>query len=74
LERNKADDRKVLSHLDLVVDLENRTVTKAGKPVDLTLKEYELLELLIKNPKKVFGRRNFSRKSGAMITWGIPGR
>jgi len=62
LERNKADDRKVLSHLDLVVDLENRTVTKAGKPVDLTLKEYELLELLIKNPKKVFGREELLQK------------
>ncbi len=62
LQKNEADDRKVLSHLDLVVDLENRTVTKAGKPVDLTLKEYELLELLIKNPKKVFGREELLQK------------
>lgn len=51
LEKNKADDRKILSHLDLVVDPENRTVTKAGNPIELTLKEYELLELLIKNPR-----------------------
>ena len=50
LKKNEADDRKILSHLDLVVDLENRTVTKGGKPIELTLKEYELLELLIKNP------------------------
>ena len=62
LQKNEADDRKVLSHLDLVVDLENRTVTKAGKPVELTLKEYELLELLIKNPKKVFGREELLQK------------
>jgi len=56
LKKNEADDRKILSHLDLVVDLENRTVTKGGKPIELTLKKYELLEVLIKNPRKVFGR------------------
>jgi DNA-binding response OmpR family regulator len=62
LQKNEADDRRILSHLDLVVDLENRTVTKAGKPVELTLKEYELLELLIKNPRKVFGREELLRQ------------
>jgi DNA-binding response OmpR family regulator len=62
LQKNKADNRKMLSHLDLVVDLENRTVTKAGNPVELTLKEYELLELLIKNPRKVFGREELLRQ------------
>ncbi len=62
LEKNKADDRKILSHLDLVVDPENRTVTKAGNPIELTLKEYELLELLIKNPRKVFGREELLRQ------------
>lgn len=56
LEKNNAADRKVLSHLDLEVDLENRNVTKGGKPIELTLKEYELLEVFIKNPQKVFGR------------------
>ena len=65
LERNEADDRKILSHLDLVVNLENRTVTKAGNPIELTLKEYELLELLIKNPRKVFGREELLQ-----LVWG----
>lgn len=62
LEKNEATDRKVLSHLDLVVDLENRTVTKAGKPIELSLKEYKLLELLIKNPRKVFGREELLQR------------
>lgn len=62
LEKNKADNRKILSHLDLVVDPENRTVTKAGNPIELTLKEYELLELLIKNPRKVFGREELLQR------------
>lgn len=61
-EKNEATDRKVLSHLDLVVDLENRTVTKAGKPIELSLKEYKLLELLIKNPRKVFGREELLQR------------
>ncbi|NMA66613.1 MAG: response regulator transcription factor [Clostridiaceae bacterium] len=56
IEKNEADDRKILSHLDLVVDLENRIVMKGGNTIELTLKEYELLEALIKNPRKVFGR------------------
>ncbi len=34
---------------DIVVDLEARTVTKAGKPVVLTNKEYGLLVLFIQN-------------------------
>lgn len=62
LQKNEADDRKVLSHLDLVVDPENRTVTKAGNPIELTLKEYELLEVLIKNTRKVFGREELLRQ------------
>mgnify|MGYP001395996942 FL=1 len=56
LEKSEADDKKILRHLDLVVDLENRTVTKGDNTIELTLKEYELLELLIKNPRKVFSR------------------
>jgi len=65
LEKNEAAERKILSHLDLVVDLENRTVTKGGKPVDLTLKEYELLEVFMKNPRKVFSREDLLQ-----LAWG----
>ncbi|HHW22058.1 MAG TPA: response regulator transcription factor [Clostridiaceae bacterium] len=63
LEKNEAADKKVLSHLDLTVNLEDRTVTKGGKPVELTLKEYELLELFIKNPRKVFSREELLRQA-----------
>jgi len=56
LEKNDASHEKVIRHLDLIVDLENRTVTKCGKPIELTLKEYKLLEILITNPRKVFAR------------------
>lgn len=63
LEKNKAADGKVFRHLDLVVDLENRTVTKGGQPVELTLKEYELLEVLVKNPRKAFGREELLQQA-----------
>ena len=38
----------VLRHGDLVVDTARRTVSRAGTPVDLTLKEYGVLLELIR--------------------------
>lgn len=39
-----------LSYRDIVVDTENHTVTRAGIPLELTHKEYELLVLFLRNP------------------------
>lgn len=47
---------KVFSYGNLMVDFEKHEVTKNGDRVDLTLKEFELLELLIKNKGKVLTR------------------
>lgn len=41
---------------DLILDLERHRVEVRGKAVDLTPKEFELLELLMSNPGKVFSR------------------
>ena len=41
---------------DLHIDLSNYKVFVAGRPVDLTYKEYELLRFLAQNPDKVFTR------------------
>ena len=43
---------------DLVLDSENHRVTIDDKLVELTGKEYSILELLISNPKKVFTKEN----------------
>lgn len=43
---------------DLVLDSENRSVTINNEPIELTVKEYKILELLISNPKKVFTKQN----------------
>lgn len=38
----------------LVMDLNNYSLTKDGAPVELTIKEFEILKLLLQNPKKVY--------------------
>jgi DNA-binding response OmpR family regulator len=58
--RRAADQQEpgdgVLSVGDVVVDLDKRLVTRAGEPVDLTVKEFDLLRLLLENAGKVVRR------------------
>lgn len=58
LVRRSADgrppDRLRFGHLE--IDLDGREAFKAGQPVDLTPKEFELLALLARHPGRVFGR------------------
>lgn len=51
-------DTKKLKFKDLVLDSENHMVTIKGEPIELTVKEYNILELLMSNPKKVFTKQN----------------
>ncbi len=44
----------ILTAGDLKMNLSDYTLTKKGKPVDLTAKEFEILKLFLKNPKKVY--------------------
>lgn len=39
---------------ELVMNLSDYTVTKAGVKIDLTVKEFDILKLLMKNPKRVY--------------------
>ena len=50
---NKTNEYKVG---DLVVDTDSRTVTRGGVPVDLTSKEFALLEYMIRNRGVVLSR------------------
>jgi two-component system response regulator VicR len=43
---------------EIEVDTERYTISKGGKPVDLTIREYELLKFLIAQPSKVFSRES----------------
>ncbi len=40
----------------LTLDTRQRVAIRDGETIDLTAKEYDLLELLMKNPKRVFSR------------------
>ena len=39
---------------ELLMNLSDYTLTKKGKKIDLTAKEFEILKLLLQNPKKVY--------------------
>ena len=54
LRKTKPDG--VLTYADIVMDGDSRSVTVAGNPVSLTLKEYSLLRLFLLSPGKVLGR------------------
>ena len=45
---------KLLQAGSLTMNLADYTVTKKGAKIDLTAKEFEILKLLVKNPKKVY--------------------
>ena len=50
---------------DLSLDTEQRVAIRDGKTIDLTAKEYDLIELLMKNPRRVY-----SRESLMDLVWG----
>ncbi len=47
---------------DLVLEVEGRRVTIAGKEINLTAKEFDLLELLVYNPNKVYSREDLLKE------------
>ena len=50
---------------DLVLDCDARRVQVSGKEVNLTAKEFDVLELLVLNPNKVYSRENLLN-----LVWG----
>ncbi|WP_130805690.1 response regulator transcription factor [Senegalia massiliensis] len=54
----KIEKTEIFKFKDLVLDSENHIVTINDEPIELTVKEYDILELLISNPKKVFTKQN----------------
>lgn len=47
---------KTYKFTDLVLDTETKTVTRSGKVIQLTTKEFRLLEYFMANPRKVLSR------------------
>ncbi|MBH1941272.1 response regulator transcription factor [Mobilitalea sibirica] len=59
------EENKTVSFGDMKIDCDNRRVYIGGKEVNLTAKEFDLLELLVFNPNKVYSRENLLN-----IVWG----
>lgn len=51
---------------DLKIDVQAKTVTRAGKPVSLTATEYRLLEYMVRNAKRVLSRMDILEQ-----VWGV---
>ena len=63
-DKNQEDD-KVIIKGEMQIDCESRRVIIGGKEINLTAKEFDLLELLAMNPGKVYSRENLLN-----IVWG----
>lgn len=63
--REKEEAVKVIESGDLKLDGESRRLFILGKEINLTAKEFDLLELLVMNPGKVYSRENLLN-----IVWG----
>ena len=49
----------------ITLNTEERVAIRDGKTVDLTAKEYDLIELLMRNPRRVYSRENLMN-----VVWG----
>lgn len=63
---SKQTENVTLRIADLEVDIQAKTVARAGKPVALTATEYRLLEYLMKNQQRVLSRMDILEQ-----VWGI---
>jgi len=61
-QRNKG---AVLTAGELALNTEERVAIRDGNVVDLTAKEYDLIELLMRNPRRVYSRENLMN-----VVWG----
>jgi DNA-binding response OmpR family regulator len=59
------EETKVIENRDMRLDCEGRRVYVGNKEINLTAKEFELLELLMLNPNKVYSRENLLK-----LVWG----
>ena len=64
-EHEEKEKAKTIESGDLKLDCESRRVFIAGKEINLTAKEFDVLELLVFNPNKVYSRENLLN-----IVWG----
>lgn len=57
LRRSKGRKVNFLEYEDIILDPDSHTVTKGGRTLHLTLREFELLEMFMSKPRQVFTRQ-----------------
>ena len=62
---NQTDGASFVEIGDITLDCDRRIAMKDGKAVDLTGREFDVIELLMKNPGRVYSRENLLN-----IIWG----
>jgi two-component system response regulator MprA len=65
LRRRGPGSDRLLTYADLAITRDTREVHRAGRPIALTPREFEILELLLSRPRRVF-----SRESIIQTVWG----
>jgi len=66
LRRKKQEETHLLEFEDMVLNTLNNEVTRAGQLINLTIKEFNLLVLLIRNKNKILSRQVIAKD-----VWGI---
>ena len=61
----KKDNEKIIESGDLRLDCESRRAYVLNKEVNLTAKEFDLIELFVTNPNKIYSRENLLN-----LVWG----
>lgn len=64
LKRSQADiqSHSQLTIADLIIDLDSKSVTRGNQPIELTAKEFSLLEYLVRNKGKVISKADIAEK------------
>lgn len=63
--KSQPEDAKMIESGDMKIDCESRRVYISGREINLTAKEFEVLELLSLNPNKVYSREKLLN-----LVWG----
>jgi two-component system response regulator MprA len=56
-EANTTELAQILTFSDLHLDTVTRAVTRAGRQIELTATEYQLLELFMRHPRQILDRQ-----------------
>lgn len=64
-ETSDSDDRGTIAFDDLTLDPDKRKVTLAGRTIELTVKEFDLLLLFVRNPGRAYSRTDLLN-----LVWG----